>query len=140
VRTDNKLDRREWLRGEDGRLIKTDALDHHQGHDLIGCQDAAWDVAGAMIEFALSGAEVERLVAETGLHMDRQLLEFCTVAYCSFRLGQAHLAGVRDDTERYANALRNLLHLCVHGATRHESLVGERPERTASGTNPRAFG
>ena len=52
-RTDNKLDRHEWLRTGPGLLIKTDALDHHQAHDLIGCQDVAWDVAGAIVEFDL---------------------------------------------------------------------------------------
>src|SRR5439155_22039572 len=84
VRTDNKLDRHEWLRCE-GRLIKTDALDHHQGHDLIGCQDVAWDVAGAGIEFPLTGDEPERLVAATGLPIDRQLLGFYSIVYCSCR-------------------------------------------------------
>ena len=140
VRTDNKLDRCEWLRGADGRLIKTDALDHHRGHDLIGCQDAAWDVAGAVIEFDLMHGESERLAAASGLSIDPQLLEFYCVAYCSFRLGQAHLAGMEHQAGHYAAALRDLLHLCVHPATRHESLIGRRAERTASGTIRRAFG
>jgi hypothetical protein len=30
------------------RLLKTDALDYHAGHDPIGCQDIAWDIAGAI--------------------------------------------------------------------------------------------
>ncbi len=60
VRTDNRLDRGEWLRLRDGRLIKTDALDHHQGHDLIGCQDPAWDVAGAVVEFGLDDDQTDR--------------------------------------------------------------------------------
>src|SRR5206468_5416318 len=60
VRTDNKLDRTEWLRAPGGRLLKTDGLDHHQAHDLIGCQDIAWDVAGAITEFDLDDSETAR--------------------------------------------------------------------------------
>jgi hypothetical protein len=140
VRTDNKLDRHEWLRGEDKRLIKTDALDHHQAHDLIGCQDPAWDVAGATVEFALACHECEQLVDATGLPIDRQLLEFYSVAYCSFRLGLADLAGANGEAERYSTTLRDLLHLYVGPATRLGSSVDGRPERTAAGTNPSGFG
>jgi hypothetical protein len=103
VRTDNKLDRCEWLRLPNGRLLKTDALDHHQGHDLIGCQDMAWDVAGAVIEFDLSGPETDRLVAATGYDVDPDLLAFCCTAYAAFRLGRETLAGARAG--RYRRAL-----------------------------------
>jgi hypothetical protein len=96
VRTDNKLDRHEWLRLSDGRLLKTDALDHHAGHDLIGCQDMAWDVAGAIIEFSLDARETDALIGATerysGRNVDRELLEFYRVAYLAFRLGQASFA------------------------------------------------
>ena len=98
VRTDNKLDRHEWLRTRGGRLIKTDALDHHEAHDLIGCQDAAWDIAGAIVEFELDGAAVETLIAATGLDVDRRLLEFYRLSYAAFRLGQATLAAEMAST------------------------------------------
>lgn len=107
VRTDNKLDREEWLRLPDGRLVKTDALDHHQGHDLIGCQDPAWDVAGAIVEFGLDAAQADRLIAAAGLTIDRQLLAFDRLAYCAFRLGQAELGGSN------ASAYRRHLHLLL---------------------------
>ena len=61
VRTDNQLDRHEWLRLRDGRVLKTDAADHHQAHDLIGCQDVAWDIAGAIVEFGFDPCEADRL-------------------------------------------------------------------------------
>ena len=96
VRTDNKLDRHEWLRGRDGRLIKTDALDHHQGHDLIGCQPPEWDVAGAMIEFGLDQGETDRLIDATALSLDHSLLGFFQLAYTAFRLGHAVLTGGAD--------------------------------------------
>ena len=54
VETDNRLHAWEWLHTPDGRLLKTDALDHHAGHDLIGCQDITWDIAGATVELDLS--------------------------------------------------------------------------------------
>jgi hypothetical protein len=108
VRSDNKLDRVEWLRLPGGRLLKTDALDHHQAHDLIGCQDIAWDVAGAITEFNLDANEVDQLIATSSCEVDRELLAFYRVAYCSFRLGQAALCGTGD--QRYSRALDRLLH------------------------------
>jgi hypothetical protein len=37
-----------------GRLLKTDALDHHARHDLVGCQDVPWDIVGVTVELGLS--------------------------------------------------------------------------------------
>jgi hypothetical protein len=49
--TDNRLHRWEWLlAGASGVILKADALDHAFGHDLVGSQDIAWDIAGASIE------------------------------------------------------------------------------------------
>jgi len=110
VRTDNKLDREEWLRLADGRLIKTDALDHHRGHDLIGCQDAAWDTAGAIAEFDLDDAQARRLIAASDLPIHAALLAFYRIAYAAFRLGQATLSGDRGGADRHARALDHLLH------------------------------
>lgn len=138
VRTDNRLDRHEWLRTASGGPIKTDALDHHQAHDLIGCQDVAWDCAGAIVEFELDQDQARQLVNLVGEWaggtVDRRLLEFYRVAYLAFRLGQARLGAtmtgdgseqqrlaVRGD--RYALELRHLLE-GSRPATRPESLVG----------------
>lgn len=110
IRTDNKLDRHEWLRMPDGRLVKTDALDHHQAHDLIGCQDLSWDVAGAIEEFVLSENEARGLVASIACPIDLELLDFCRVTYASFRLGRAELSGQSDEADRYRRSLELLLH------------------------------
>ena len=68
----------EWLLASNGRLLKTDALDHHAAHDIVGSQDIAWDVAGAAIELGLSLPERERLCgtveAEAGRPVDASLL------------------------------------------------------------------
>lgn len=85
VLTDNRMAAHEWLRLPSGRLLKADALDHHQGHDLIGCQDIAWDVAGAAIELDLSSGDLEQL--RVALGVNSKLLAFMTVAYRAFRLG-----------------------------------------------------
>jgi len=122
VRTDNKLTPHEWLRTSDGRLIKTDGLDHHQGHDLIGCQDVAWDIAGAAVEFDLDTLETKRLIDSAQCRADPELLGFCRLAYLAFRLGQATLAR-EHGADRYVALLRDLLHQHHHSATRQQSLV-----------------
>jgi hypothetical protein len=95
VVTDNRLHAQEWLVCE-GRLIKTDALDHHAAHDLVGCQDPAWDIAGAAIEFDLSADELAALCAAferaTQTAVSRDLLAFYEICYCAFQLGYWSLA------------------------------------------------
>jgi hypothetical protein len=66
VATDNRMHAWEWLHLPDGRLLKTDALDHCESHDLIGCQDIAWDIAGAAVEFDLSDDETGELMRRVG--------------------------------------------------------------------------
>jgi hypothetical protein len=138
VRTDNRMEPQEWLRSSAGALIKTDALDHHCGHDLVGCKDVAWDVAGAICEFALGSSEQRALIAavedSANRSIDRELLAFYRVAYAAFRLGQARLGAdmttdraerrrIERDGDRYAAELQHLLERgsC---ATRPTSLVG----------------
>ena len=124
VRTDNRLSPHEWLRTIDGRLLKTDALDHHVGHDLIGCQDMAWDVAGAIAEFGLSSREIDALVTAAEQagerEVDRELLDFYRLAYAAFRLGQtgmgagmtsdaAEVARLEAESQRFRKQLNQLL-------------------------------
>jgi hypothetical protein len=139
VRTDNRLLPHEWIRSS-GRLLKTDALDHHAGHDLIGCQDMAWDVAGAIVEFELDAGQSTELIASaerpSSRHVDRELLEFYRLAYLSFRLGQATLSAdgclsdsgengrLREEADRYRHELEQLLQESRSPATRRESLIG----------------
>jgi hypothetical protein len=125
VRTDNRLHAWEWLRLADGRLIKADALDHHAAHDLIGCQDPAWDIAGAKVEFDLSDEEFAEFcwmfenVARRPV--DRDLLGFYEVCYAAFQLGHWSLAAkslvgfpgealrTRAAADRYRGKLRQIL-------------------------------
>jgi hypothetical protein len=124
VETDNRLHAWEWLVTADGRILKTDALDHHAGHDLVGPQDVAWDIAGAAIELGLSPAERENVMAAVeragGPGVDPEMLAFCLPCYAAFWLGYyAMAAGGEGDAaehgrltlavDRYRGALDSLL-------------------------------
>ena len=90
IEVDARLHAWEWLLLPDGRLWKTDAADHCDGHDPIGCQDLAWDVAGAAIELELDAGEqaaLARALAARGLGVDPEPLAFYTAAYLAFQLG-----------------------------------------------------
>jgi hypothetical protein len=92
VALDGRMFPVEWLRtGE--RLIKTDALDHHNDHLFPGCQDIAWDVAGTCIEFELDVHAARHLIGRVStLAHDRTLafrVPIFAIAYLAFRLGFA---------------------------------------------------
>ncbi len=106
VAIDGKLHAHEWLVDGGGRWIKTDALDHCCGHDLIGYQDIAWDVAGAAIAFDLSAEEAERLrhqvegEAEQSCHP--ALVAFFRIASAAFQVGTLTMARGREVGEEAA--------------------------------------
>ena len=117
VHVDGRMHAWEWLTTSQGGLLKVDAVDHSRQHDLVGCQDAAWDVIGAGVELGLSAEETDLLARRTGrlagAPLDRTLLEMFAVCYPAFQLGLWSLAGGGDDARlaaahagRYADALR----------------------------------
>ncbi|MBV9634916.1 MAG: hypothetical protein JOZ40_09835, partial [Methylobacteriaceae bacterium] len=91
VATDNRLHAWEWLEGADGSLLKSDAVDHCEAHDLIGCQDIAWDVAGVAVELELSADERQELRLRTqfmaGHPIAAELVACLTPCYLAFQLG-----------------------------------------------------
>jgi hypothetical protein len=89
VEIDGKLHAHEWLVTGRG-LLKADAYDHHAAHDLVGCQDIAWDVAGAVAELALTPAEEARVASMCDV--DREQLAFAKPCYAAFQLGRHALA------------------------------------------------
>jgi hypothetical protein len=123
VDTDNRLQPWEWLVLPGGRLMKTDALDHSAAHDLVGCQDIAWDVAGAVVEHGLAGQERSRLCAiverESGHAVDPDLLRCLLPCYLAFQIGACRLASMAvgggeagrldRSASRYCETLRDLL-------------------------------
>jgi hypothetical protein len=126
VETDNRLHTWEWLRAPDGRLLKTDALDHHAGHDLIGCQDIAWDIAGAIVELDLSESECQRLcrivAGQSGHPVNPDLLALLTPCYLAFQMAD-HAMAVNTVVPESAEAKR--LHAASDRyARRLERIIG----------------
>ncbi len=112
VAIDGRLAPHEWLHDGAAPPLKADALDHCCGHDLVGCQDIAWDVAGAAVEWDLSDAEAEDLlaaVARGGARCDPGLVAFFRLAYPAFRAGALAMARDRErgaEADRLGAALR----------------------------------
>ncbi|MGN6154301.1 MAG: hypothetical protein ACTHN4_01005 [Sphingomicrobium sp.] len=152
VGIDGRMESHEWIRTPSGKLLKTDALDHDCAHDLVGCQDIGWDVAGAIVEFELSAAEsgslthaLERL---RGRAVDGELLKFLTTAYLAFRIGQCTICAEAEPTDsaeqarlvraraRYENALARLLPEKRRKNERPSQGVGVEPQRNSLRNNP----
>ncbi|MCU1273833.1 MAG: hypothetical protein JWO48_1264, partial [Bryobacterales bacterium] len=93
VEIDGRMLPHEWIECENG-FLKTDATDHHADHFFPGCQDIAWDVAGALAEFDWSEAAKEYFVDRIASHDHaiRARLPFYAVAYLSYRLGYSKMA------------------------------------------------
>lgn len=114
IHIDGRMHRWEWLALPDGRMLKADALDHASGHDLIGCQDVAWDIAGAAVEFDLDDNGICRLTSlvgeVSGWPVDPGLVSDCIVTYCAFQLG-LWMQGEQQSSPilRYERRLRGLL-------------------------------
>ena len=122
VETDNRLHRWEWLAGP-SLLLKTDAVDHAAAHDLVGCQDIAWDVAGAAVELDLSATEamhVARSMASRGIIVEPALLALMRPCYLAFQWACAAMAAetagdaptrtaLCTERDRYAAALPRAL-------------------------------
>lgn len=120
VQVDGRLHLWEWIRGPDGVLAKTDALDHASAHDLIGAQDIGWDLAGAAVEFELDAAETRDLEAQVLGRPDPERVDLFCGLYCAFQAGlwsmaaDAATAPDRDRADRkrrsYLTALTRWTH------------------------------
>jgi len=113
----------EWLRAPDGRLMKIDAVAHGDNHFFPGPCDIAWDLAGTIVEWALSAAEQQVFLSHyralSGDDPTERLSNY-SVAYCAFQAGYAHMAAeamrgtdeelrLRRDCKRYRDMLaRNI--------------------------------
>ena len=110
---DGRMFPHEWLQTPRGYL-KTDGVDHHDDHFFPGCQDIAWDLAGASIEFALEPAAraelIRRYQSLAKDHAVADRLPFFRVAYLAYRLGYASLAAEALDPSSDAARFRSLTH------------------------------
>ncbi|TPI36869.1 hypothetical protein FJW07_20010 [Mesorhizobium sp. B3-1-9] len=91
IEIDGRLHPWEFLVRPEGTLLKTDAVDHCRSHDIVGCQDITWDIAGATVEYELSDAELSRLIqgveAEMSRAVDHSLVDYMEPCYLAFQLG-----------------------------------------------------
>ena len=89
VHVDGRLHVWEWLNRADGTFCKTDALDHSCDHGLVGCQDIAWDIAGAALEFRLSEGEIAALrlaIAQAcGRMTEMEAVALFSLCYAAFQ-------------------------------------------------------
>jgi hypothetical protein len=108
---DARLRAHEWIRTPQG-IRKVDAIDHGDGIRLPGPSDAAWDLAGAVVEFGLDGATREALFRACGAGLPggaaqlQAAVDAHRAPYAACGLGEAAL-GVREavdprDRERLA--------------------------------------
>lgn len=120
--TDGRLLPHEWLTSPAG-IKKVDAFDHGDDHFFPGPCDVAWDLAGAITEFALdaSGRQtlLARYVSATGDTRVVDRLPFFELAYLAYRLGYVTMAAqnlttndearFRQLARRYRRSLRDRL-------------------------------
>jgi hypothetical protein len=85
---DGRMQPFEWLRTSDGRVRKTDCGSHGDDHFYPGPTDIAWDLAGAIVEWRMSGAQaqffLEAYRRASGDDPHRRIDGFVT-AYAIFR-------------------------------------------------------
>jgi hypothetical protein len=123
VALDGRMQAHEWIRTKAGYL-KADAFDHHADHFFPGCQDIAWDIAGAAYELELDAEGrhclIERYRRLSGDRTIGSRLPLYALYYLAYRLGYTRLArgvlgespdGLRFATaaDRYAQRLRQEL-------------------------------
>jgi hypothetical protein len=114
VQVDGRMHRWEWIAGRSG-VLKTDAVDHARAHDLVGCQDIAWDVAGSIVEFGVSDAQGGHLVrAVLGDRTEMgDLTALLTLCYLGFQIGwwdfAAEPASAARQRRFYANQVEVLV-------------------------------
>ncbi|HEV3317876.1 MAG TPA: hypothetical protein VG488_12940 [Candidatus Angelobacter sp.] len=94
VYPDGRMMPHEWLVTAEGRVIKTDAVGHAEGHQLPGPADIAWDLAGAVIEWQLTADGTEFLLNEyRRLSGDdpRRRMQCYLVLYCVHRMAHCRM-------------------------------------------------
>ncbi len=120
VRVDGRMIPHEWLLTGRG-YMKTDSLDHHSDQFFPRCQDIAWDLAGAVVEFGMDEEckqyLLERYSRLSGDGSVQARFPFYMAFYLSFRAGYARLSS--DELGPVAEGRRFLLL-----AGRYKSLLG----------------
>jgi hypothetical protein len=113
----------EWIRAQDGRVLKVGGPVGDVDHTHVGRQPLVWDVAGAIVEWAPDAAGIDALFAglEAGgvARPDPGALAFHQAAYAALELARADLTlqrapadecpRLRTERARYARVLDHLI-------------------------------
>ncbi|MER8578825.1 hypothetical protein NKG95_08760 [Mesorhizobium sp. M1423] len=137
VEIDGRLHPWEFIVSRSGTLVKTDALDHCRSHDLVGCQDITWDIAGARVEYSLSDAATVALCkaveARASRPVDANLAHYYEPCYLAFQLGLWSMAARSgDDREqiRLAAAARRYAAMLLRFLDNHGYLRPFEPDQS----------
>lgn len=122
VIADGRMLPHEWVRTDDGRLVKIDGVTHGDDHFLPGPTDIAWDLAGVLVEWNLGGEARERLLgayrARSGDDA-RERIDDYVLAYTLFRLGYVKMAAGAlrgsDEEPRLLRAHQRYRSALLHG-------------------------
>ena len=89
---DGRMLPHEWIETRRG-YVKTDALDHYDDHFFPGCQDIAWDIAGAAVEWGFPPeALLDRYLRLQPDPKLRARIPFYVAAYRAYRIGYCRMA------------------------------------------------
>ncbi len=108
---DGRMMPQEWLRTPDNRCLKLDAAIHGDDHFFPGPCDIAWDVAGIVVEWELTAAAREFLLAQyrqvSGDDVSLRVHSY-ELAYATFRMAWSRMAaGSTGDREEEARLLHD---------------------------------
>lgn len=114
VYPDCRLLPHEWLLTNDGRVLKADAVGHGDGHQFPGPADIAWDLAGVIVEWNLSGTETEFFLREYRLRsgddaanrLAPYLLLYAILRTAQCRMASASMARYREARYLHRQYLR----------------------------------
>jgi hypothetical protein len=95
VLADARMQPYEWIRREDGELIKTDGVSHGDDHFFPGPCDIAWDLAGTAVEWDLHPDKLDYLLGRfrelSGIDGSQRIQVFI-LAYAVFRMAFCKMA------------------------------------------------
>ena len=95
VFADGRMQPYEWIVGNNGVVLKTDAISHGDDHFFPGPCDIAWDLASTAIEWQLDLQARDYLLSQlqrlTGQNLSAQL-QLYMLAYSIFRMGFCKMA------------------------------------------------
>jgi hypothetical protein len=121
---DGRMAPHEWALAGDGSIVKTDCGGHDTDHTIVGPQPAAWDLAGAAVEWGLDRRQTAALTVGFGAKLEDPVLTFYELAYAAFRTGQCSMCAQmsesdpreRERLERAAGECRRRMDALLHSA------------------------